>query len=89
MWDNLMAQDPKIQQMRAESRNEGIQEGIVAMQGAVLDTLKERFPHLAETATADIEHITSLDALRPLIAEIAVARDETMARRAIDAYLPH
>jgi hypothetical protein len=105
MWDNLMAQDPKIQQMRAESEligearglaqgeaqgeAKGLAQGVAAMQGAVLDTLKKRFPHLAETATADIEHITSLDALRPLIAEIIVARDEAVARRAIDAHLPH
>ena len=58
------------------------------MQGAVQDALKERFPHLSETANADIERITSLDALRPLVAEIIVARDEAAAQRAINAHLP-
>ena len=93
MWDNLMEQDPKMQQMRAESEArgvaQGLSQGVAAMQGAVLDALKERFPHLAETARADVERIASLEALRPLIAEIIVARDEAMARRAIEAHLPH
>ena len=97
MWDNLMEQDPKMQQMRAESEArgvaqgvaQGLAQGVAAMQGAALDALQKRFPLLAKTAKADIERITSLDALRPLIAEIVVARDEAMARRAIDAHLPH
>ena len=92
MWDNLIEQDPKVRQMRAESEligeERGVAQGVAAMQSTAQDTLKERFPFLAATANADIERIKSLDALRHLIMEIVVARDEATARRAIDAHLP-
>jgi flagellar biosynthesis/type III secretory pathway protein FliH len=100
MWDNLIEQDPKIRQIRAESERigeergiaqgveQGIEQGVVAMQSTAQNTLKERFPLLATTAYADIERIKSLDALQHLIMEIIVARDEATARRAIDAHLP-
>ncbi len=92
MWDNLIEQDPKVRQMRAESEligeARGVAQGIAAMQSTVLDTLEERFPQLATAARADVERITSLESLRHLIMEIVVARDEAAARRAIDAHLP-
>jgi hypothetical protein len=91
----LIAEDPKLRKWfdmkRLEGEEEGKEagraEGIAAMQGGIFDALNKRFPGLAEEAKPEIEHITSLDALRQLIVEIAVAQDEATARRALEAHL--
>ena len=91
MWDNLIAEDPKLKKWfemyRLEGEQAGKEEGLAIMQGTVLDTLKMRFPRLAEEASLDVESIKSLIVLRQLIAEIVVAPDEAVARRAIKARL--
>ena len=58
------------------------------MQEGILDILSRRFPRLVDKARTEIETIRSIDALRQLTAEIAVARNEAAVRRAIKAYLP-
>lgn len=92
IWDYLIEQNPKIQQIRAESELigevRGKASGITAMQSAILRILQERFPLLAEKAGTDIEKIQSLEALGQLTVELSVARDEASAYRAIAAYLP-
>ncbi len=91
MWDNLIAEDPKLKQWltmkHLEGREEERAEAVAAMQKAALGTLKKRFPQLAEASEADIEQITSYDTLGQLIVEISVAQDEATARRAIEAHL--
>jgi predicted transposase YdaD len=99
MWDNLIAEDPKLKKWfdmeRLEGREEGREEGraealaeaSAALRSTVLSTLERRFPRLVEESQASIENIRSFDSLRQLIAEIAVAQDEDAARRAIEAYL--
>ena len=91
MWDNLIAEDPKLKQWltmkHLEGREEERAEAVAAMQKAALGTLKKRFPQLAEASEADIEQITSYDTLGQLIVEISVAQDEAAARRAIEAHL--
>jgi hypothetical protein len=90
MWDDLIAEDPKLQKWfdrkRLEGEEAGRAEGIAAMQSGIFDALNKRFPGLAVEAKPEIERITSLDALRQLIVEIAVALDEAAARRALEAY---
>lgn len=95
MWDNLIAEDPKLKQWlnmkhlegREEGKAEERAEAIAAMQKTVLNTLESRFPRLIEDAKPAIEQITSYDALGQLIVEISVAQDEAAARRAIEAHL--
>lgn len=87
MWDNLIAEDPKLRKWLDESRLEGRADGIAAMQGTVLDTLNRRFPHLVDEIKPEVEAITSLDGLRQLNAEIAVAQDEATARRVVKAHM--
>ncbi len=90
MWDNLIAEDPKLKKWfdmeRLEGRAEALAEASAALRSTVLRTLEMRFPRLAEESRANIENIHSFDSLRQLIAEIAVAQDEDAARRAIEAY---
>jgi len=95
MWDNLIAEDPKLKKWfdmerlegREEGRAEALAEVSAALKSTVLRTLEMRFPRLVEESRADVENIHSFDSLRQLIAEIAVAQDEDAARRAIEAYL--
>lgn len=92
MWDNLIAEDPKLKKWLDVSREEGkaeaTAEAIAAVQNGTLTALKKHFPHLVDEVRAEVETIRSLDALSQLIAEISVAQDEAAARRAIKAYLP-
>jgi hypothetical protein len=91
MWDNLIAEDPKLKKWfdmeRLEGRAEALAEAATALRSTVLRTLEMRFPRLAEESRADVENIHSFDSLRQLIAEIAVAQDEDAVHRAIEAYL--
>lgn len=95
MWDNLIAEDPKLRKWfdmkRLEGREEGraevLAEVSAALRSTVLRTLEMRFPRLVEESRVTVENIHSFDSLRQLIAEIAVAQDEAAARRAIEAYL--
>jgi hypothetical protein len=95
MWDNLIAEDPKLKKWfdmerlegREEGRAESLAEASAALKSTVLRALEMCFPRLGEESRASIENIRSFDSLRQLIAEIAVAQDEDAARRAIEAYL--
>jgi hypothetical protein len=83
MWDSLIEQDPKMKQIRAESRTEG---EVRASQRMVLDLIEVRFPQLSETAKQSVKRIKKLEALRQLGRQLAVAPDEATARQVLSSY---
>lgn len=103
MWDNLIAEDPKLKQWfdtkylegkaegeiagEAKGEAKGRAEGLAALRSAILNTLKLRFPRLVGETWIAIDTIDSFDTLGQLLAEFAVAPDEATARRALEAYL--
>src|SRR5258705_11750386 len=61
MWDSLTEQDPKMKQIRAQSKAEGKAEGeLKASQRMVLDLIEVRFPQLSETAEQSVKRIKKL-----------------------------
>lgn len=110
MWDNLIAEDPKMKkwfdttyregeakgrevgriegkaEAEAEAEAKARAEALAAMRGAVLKTLKVRFPQLIGETWLAISTINSYDTLSQLMAEFSVALDEDAARRALEAH---
>jgi len=77
MFDSLLEDDPYIQERenRAEVRGE-----TRALQRAVLNVVKARFPALAELAQQQVAQINSPDNLDLLIQKISTAPDESLVR---------
>lgn len=86
MWDSLIEQDPKMKQMRAESKAEGLAEGEVqTSQRIILDLLEARFPQVAESVKENVKQIRDAKVLRKLATEIAIAPDEAAVRKALSS----
>lgn len=73
MYDPLWDEHPKVKRIRAESE-------IKALQGAIINLVRARFPDLAEQAKKKVEQLDSPDTLNFLLVEIGSAADETVAR---------
>jgi len=87
MYDRLWEENPRVQQIRAESKAEGKAEGeLQASQQLVVDIIEARFPNLIELARQRVGQITRLGDLRQLAKQIAAAPDEGMARWALGTY---
>lgn len=87
MWDSLIEQDPKMKQIRAQSKAEGEAKGeLKASQIMVLDLIEVRFPQLIGPAKQSVKRIKKLEALRQLAKQIAVAPDEATARQVLSSY---
>jgi predicted transposase YdaD len=89
MYDDLMEKDPKMQKIRAESEARGEAKGEAkgiskgrteGLQTAILVIVKGRFPSLFKMAKQSVRHISTNEELSNLLAQIAVAPDETAAR---------
>jgi len=85
MYDDLMEKDPKMQKIRAESEARGEAKGEAkgrteGLQTAILVIVKGRFPSLFKMAKQSVRHISTDEELSNLLAQIAVAPDETTAR---------
>jgi len=85
MYDDLMEKDPKMQKIRDESEARGEAKGEAkgrteGLQTAILVIVKGRFPSLFKMAKQSVRHISTDEELSNLLAQIAVAPDETAAR---------
>ena len=89
MWDDLIEQDPKMKQIRAESAAKGMAEGkaeglaegeIKGLQNAVVKIVRGRFPSLAELAEQKVVELYEPPILYYLVEQISVAPDESMVR---------
>ena|SRR5215469_3168892 len=77
MYDRLWEENPKVQQIRAESEAKG---EVQAMRRMLISVVKARFPALVELAQEQALQINSPDALDLLVQKIATAPDEQMVR---------
>jgi len=77
MYDPLWDDHPKVKKIREDSKHEG---ATTALQKAIVNLVKARFPDLAEQARAKVAQIDSPDTLNFLLVEIGSAADETVAR---------
>lgn len=93
MWDDLIEQDPKMKQIRAESaakgkaeglsvgKAEGLVEGeIKGLQNAVVKIVRGRFPSLAELAEQKVAELYEPPILYYLVEQLSAAPDESMVR---------
>lgn len=85
MYDNLLEQDPYVQNQRAlgeiKGRVEGKAEGeLQAYRAMVVHAVSSRFPALVELAQQRVARIDSADLLRGLIDLVYTAPDENTAR---------
>ena len=87
MWDSLTEQDPKMKQIRAQSKAEGKAEGeLKASQGMVLALIDVRFPSLVELAKRHVKQVKDPETLTQLAKQIAIAPDEDTARSILVSY---
>jgi hypothetical protein len=83
MWDSLTEQDPKMKQIRAQSKAEG---ELKASQRMVLALIDVRFPSLIELAKRHVKQVKDPETLTQLAKQIAIAPDEDTARSILDSY---
>jgi hypothetical protein len=87
MWDSLTEQDPKMKQIRAQSKAEGKAEGeLKASQRMVLALIDVRFPSLVELAKRHVKQVKDPETLTQLAKQIAIAPDEDTARSILVSY---
>lgn len=85
MYDRLWEDNPKVKNIRAESKAEGLAEGQVegevrALQRALVSIVSVRFPELTELARQHVVLIQQPDALDLLVRQLTTAPDERVAR---------
>ncbi len=84
MYDPLWDEHPKVKKMRAEAEAQSEirarQAELSALQRAIVNLVKARFPDLTEQAKKRVEQLDSPDTLNFLLVEIGSAADETVAR---------
>ena len=89
-YDSLLEMDPYLQQQKALERalglNAGINAGIQAFQNTIVEIVKNRFPALTELAQQRVVQIQKLEDLQQLVLELSIARNQTMARRVLNAF---
>ncbi|MBV9230694.1 MAG: hypothetical protein JOZ18_15400 [Chloroflexi bacterium] len=83
MYDRLWEENPRVQQIRAESKLEASQ---VTAQQLVVDIIEARFPSLIDLAQQRVRRMTSVEDLRRLAKQIATAPDEATARWVLSTY---
>jgi hypothetical protein len=83
MWDSLTEQDPKMKQIRAQSKAEG---ELKASQRMVLALIDVRFPSLVELAKRHVKQVKDPETLTQLAKQIAIAPDEDTARSILASY---
>lgn len=76
-YNNLLDEDPYIQQKKAEGEAEGRAEGL---QEAVITLVQVRFPPLRELAQEKVTRIATSEKLTLLLQQVATAPDEATAR---------
>ncbi len=87
MWDSLTEQDPKMKQIRAQSKAEGEAKGeLKASQRMVLALIDVRFPSLVELAKRHVKQVKDPETLTQLAKQIAIAPDEDTARSILGSY---
>src|SRR3989442_463773 len=94
-FGSLLDESPFVQKRRAEGKVEGLVEGLVegeirgevkGLQKAVVTIVEGRFPPLTELAQQKVVQINKPDLLNILLKQVAVARDEDMARILLDSF---
>ena len=80
MYDDLWYNNPMVQKMieedKAKWRQEGLQEGLQqGLQRTLVNTVRIRFPDLAEFAQHQVSHFDKPDVLESLIQQVVVAPD--------------
>ena len=73
MYNNLWDQSPIIQRMKAASKAEALQDGII-------NVVTARFPFLVDLARKKVVQINDPEKLNSLLVQISTAPDEVSAR---------
>jgi hypothetical protein len=81
MYDRLWEENPRVQQIRAESKAEGEARGeLQTLQRTLVSIVKVRFPALTELAQREVARFNTPGALELLIQKVVTATDENMVR---------
>src|SRR5438270_13405368 len=85
-YDSLLDQDPYFQEEKALERKLGLNEGIQAFQRTIVEIVKNRFPALTELVQQRVVQIQKLEDLQQLNIQLSTVRNQTMARRVLNAF---
>jgi ribosomal 50S subunit-associated protein YjgA (DUF615 family) len=81
MYDKLWEEDPEIQQLKTDSKEQGRVEGKVeTLRKNILTTVRKHFPGLLEQAQKQVSQLHDVDELYQLFERLSDAPDEAMAR---------
>ncbi len=82
MYDDLMENDPKMQQIRAKTLDQGRAEGRrQELQTVILALVQMRFPSLIEQAQQKVKRVMAVDELSDLCLKLLNVSDEPVARK--------
>jgi hypothetical protein len=81
MYNSLWEDHPRVKQIRAEGKVEGLVEGeIHTLLRVLVNIVKARFPDLADLAQQKTTQINNAKALDILVQQVSSAPDEPTAR---------